>query len=99
MARPKQYRLEGDLTPGSPETNALGSRRLGDYDPIPADFYGDRPATTGATTLVNQILNPRPPLLTYEWSEETGLVRGETPEERAEKAALVAQIKHHATGR
>jgi hypothetical protein len=90
----KEPRQSRGVKPVSEQTHALGSRRVGDFDPLP-----DRPPIHDGQTLVDQLLNPRQPFESGEWSEAGGYVRDETPEEKAAKAALVAEIKRHATGR
>jgi hypothetical protein len=84
------------MTSASPETNALGNAKIGEFEPLPP--RDDRPIA-GEITLLGQLLNPAAPLETGEWSAESGYIRDETDEDRATKAALIEEIKRYATGR
>jgi hypothetical protein len=92
----KEPRRPRGSTPVSEKTHALGSKRVGDFEPLP-EHQNRGPMRP--TTLLDQILNPTAPAESGEWSEETGYVKDETPEDRARKALLVAEVKRHATGR
>jgi hypothetical protein len=94
LARPKRYnRLDG-TTPGSAETHALGSRKVGDYEPLPP--REPIPLPGEGVTLVDQILNPRAPVSTGSWSEAAGMVADPAEADRAELIAKIEAAKAYA---
>jgi hypothetical protein len=92
----KEPRRPRGSTPVSEKTHALGSKRVGDFEPLP-EHQNRGPMRP--TTLVDQLLNPSAPVEGGTWSEEGGYVKDETPEERARKALLAAEIRRQQSGR
>jgi len=92
----KEPRQSRGAKPVSDETHALGKKRLGDFEPLPEH---ENRGPMRPTTLVDQLLNPQTPVESGAWSEEGGYAKDETPEERAAKAALVAEVRRHKSGR
>ena len=89
----KQQPERGGSIPVSAETHALGSKRIGDFEPLPEH---QRRGPTRPTTLVDQLLNPAVAIETGTFTLESGYQRDISEDERAEMALKIQHARNNA---